>query len=295
MEELLLCGARFLILDGLGAEMLPLAKAWLGKCHDSGHLTTSHGNSPLRPLDETWPLIFGAPADAMVRRYWERVAGAADANGGPEQREKGVLLATPGDLVWSVYGNIHAKLNPRASLGLTDELVDRTPYLKMRCTPGVVTNVSRIFASLAAKSALLLQGPPGVGKTAVVCAVARVLGVEVERINFSANTSLEQLFGSTMPLIDKKGNRIFKWCNGVLLDGLYAGRWLLFDEINLASAEVLRRSIRIWPLLAGVSWPHHQREFSSMPIAGPREPRAAPSFHDYFFSDPREGVRLEAG
>jgi midasin (ATPase involved in ribosome maturation) len=96
-----------------------------------------------------------------------------------------------------------------------------------------------VFASLAAKSALLLQGPPGVGKTAVVEAAAKTIGQRVVRINFSASTSPEQLFGSIMPLMDSSGNRVFEWRNGALLEGILTGAWLLLDEINLASAEVL--------------------------------------------------------
>ena len=80
-----------------------------------------------------------------------------------------------------------------------------------------VTNVARILTGLVAESPLLLEGPPGVGKTAVVTAAADVLlGPDCcERINMSASMTVEMLFGSTYPqLVD--GQRVFVWRDGRL-------------------------------------------------------------------------------
>ena len=76
--------------------------------------------------------------------------------------------------------------------------------------------MARIFAALSAHSPLLMEGPPGVGKTAVVEAVGRLLGRKVERINFSANTSAEQLLGSIIPRVQGDA-RVFEWQDGVLV------------------------------------------------------------------------------
>ena len=70
--------------------------------------------------------------------------------------------------------------------------------------------------------------------------MARLLGVECERINFSANTTLEQLYGSYVPTL-LNGKRVFSWQDGRLVQAIRAGKWLLLDEINLAPAEVLDR------------------------------------------------------
>lgn len=91
-----------------------------------------------------------------------------------------------------------------------------------------------------------LQGPPGVGKTAVVLAVARLLGHTVERICLSANTTTDQLFGTIIPTMVGQ-RRVFQWQDGKLVAALRFSKWVLFDEINLASAEVLES---VAPLLA---------------------------------------------
>ena len=80
--------------------------------------------------------------------------------------------------------------------------------------------------------------PPGIGKTAVINQVCRIIGIECERINCSANTTLEQLFGSVIPQ-SVGGKRVFTWKDGKLTKAIKSKKWVLFDEINLAPPEVL--------------------------------------------------------
>jgi midasin len=112
-------------------------------------------------------------------------------------------------------------------------------------TPTLIENVARIFAVNASGCPLLLEGAPGIGKTKVIEFVASLMGVECERINFSASTTVEQLVGSVVPTcID--GRRVFAWQDGKLVQALKAKKWILFDEINLAGPEVLEALV---PLL----------------------------------------------
>ena len=72
-----------------------------------------------------------------------------------------------------------------------------------------------------------------------------VTGKEVARINFSANTSLDHLLGAVVPrCVD--GKRTFEWQDGKVVQALRAGQWLLLDEINLASPEVLDGLARLF-------------------------------------------------
>ena len=87
---------------------------------------------------------------------------------------------------------------------------------------------------------LFCTGPPGIGKTAAVLQVAALLDVECERINFSSSTTFEQLFGMYVPQY-LNGKRVFAWQPGKMSQAIAAGKWLLLDELNLATAEVLDR------------------------------------------------------
>eukprot|EP00775_Hariotina_reticulata_P003371 gene3371-3646_t len=110
--------------------------------------------------------------------------------------------------------------------------------MQLSCTPSVINNMARIFAATTVQGPLLLEGAPGIGKTAVVQQVAALLGYSCERINFSANTTLEQLLGSYIPKV-VAGQRVFAWQDGSLVRAVRQGKWLLLDEINLAPTEVL--------------------------------------------------------
>ncbi len=85
-----------------------------------------------------------------------------------------------------------------------------------------INQVARIFAAICTGCPLLLEGPPGTGKTAVVSQVARIVtGKDVARINFSANTSLEHLLGALVPRC-VEGRRTFEWQDGKVVQATMA-------------------------------------------------------------------------
>lgn len=79
---------------------------------------------------------------------------------------------------------------------------------------------------------------------------SRLLFHQLVRINLSEQTDVSDLFGSDLPVPDAdsanvsedrakeesggKGAR-FAWCDGVFLSALKAGKWVLLDELNLAT------------------------------------------------------------
>ncbi|CAF3117103.1 unnamed protein product [Rotaria sp. Silwood2] len=105
-------------------------------------------------------------------------------------------------------------------------------------TPTFLVQIARVFAATSSKTPLLLEGPPGIGKTHVVTQVCKLVNKTCERINMSANTSLDQLIGCIIPRCSN-GRRVFEWQDGKVLDALKKKHWILFDELNLAAPEVL--------------------------------------------------------
>ncbi|KAL2395412.1 Midasin [Exophiala dermatitidis] len=104
--------------------------------------------------------------------------------------------------------------------------------------PTTLQNTMRIVRALQMPRPILLEGSPGVGKTAIVTALARASGKQFTRINLSDQTDLMDLFGADTPAENEKlGN--FSWQNGPLLDAMQNGGWVLLDEMNLASQSVL--------------------------------------------------------
>lgn len=104
--------------------------------------------------------------------------------------------------------------------------------------PTTVRNALRIVRAIQTSRPLLLEGNPGVGKTAIVTSLAHLSGNPLTRINLSDQTDLMDLFGADAPT---EGEQIghFAWHDGPLLKAMQAGEWVLLDEMNLASQSVL--------------------------------------------------------
>ena len=133
---------------------------------------------------------------------------------------------------------VAAKVKQRLE-GLPDD-ASLEERLNFTLTPTSLSNIARILASMASDLPLLLEGPPGIGKTAVVVQCAKLLGYEVDRINFTKDTSVDTLIGKHIPRMDERGGHmVFTWQDGRALEAYKDGRFLLLDEINLASQEVL--------------------------------------------------------
>ncbi|KAJ2805495.1 AAA ATPase midasin, partial [Coemansia guatemalensis] len=101
--------------------------------------------------------------------------------------------------------------------------------------PTTLDNATRVLRAMHVGRAVLLEGSPGVGKTALVSTLARVAGQRLERINLSDQTDIMDLFGTDVPAAGGG----FAWRDAPFLQALRRGDWVLLDEINLASQSVL--------------------------------------------------------
>lgn len=119
--------------------------------------------------------------------------------------------------------------------------------------PTTKSNLVRVLRALQLRKPVLLEGSPGVGKTSLIEALARASGHRLVRINLSDQTDVSDLFGQDLPAVSSSressdggagpsssgSNGGFAWCDGVFLQALKAGDWVLLDELNLAPQAVL--------------------------------------------------------
>ncbi|KAI9714101.1 MAG: hypothetical protein M1828_001222 [Chrysothrix sp. TS-e1954] len=105
-------------------------------------------------------------------------------------------------------------------------------------TPTTKKNVMRVTRGLQVAKPIMLEGSPGVGKTALVAALAQVTGNSLTRINLSEQTDLMDLFGSDAPVEGAEAGA-FAWRDAPFLTAMKRGEWVLLDEMNLASQSIL--------------------------------------------------------
>ncbi|TRY63986.1 hypothetical protein TCAL_02073 [Tigriopus californicus] len=102
----------------------------------------------------------------------------------------------------------------------------------------VLENAFKISRGLQVDRPILLEGPPGAGKSTMVKILARATGNKLVRINLSDQTDIADLFGTDLPA-ENEAVGTFSWHNGAFLSALQAGHWILLDELNLATQSVL--------------------------------------------------------
>lgn len=119
--------------------------------------------------------------------------------------------------------------------------------------PTTQKNLFRLLSALSLNKSVLLEGPPGVGKTSLIENLASSIGYQIVRINLCEHTDLADLFGTDQPAensqfeLGKNSNTAdaptlgsFIWRDGPLLAALKApSTWILLDELNLAPQSVL--------------------------------------------------------
>ncbi|KAJ8918423.1 hypothetical protein NQ315_008120 [Exocentrus adspersus] len=91
------------------------------------------------------------------------------------------------------------------------------------------------------KLPVLLQGDTSVGKTSLITYLAKSSGNKCVRINNHEHTDLQEYIGSYVA--DTTGRLIFK--EGLLVEAMRKGHWIILDELNLAPTDVLEALNRV--------------------------------------------------
>lgn len=122
----------------------------------------------------------------------------------------------------------------------------------------------RVVRACQVLKPILLEGSPGVGKTSLITALAKISGHELHRINLSDQTDLMDLFGSDLP-VEGGGPGEFAWKDAEFLRALQHGHWVLLDEMNLAPQAVLEGLNAVLDHRGSVYIPELGRSFTRHP------------------------------
>ncbi|MFQ5694003.1 MAG: AAA family ATPase [Nitrospinota bacterium] len=93
--------------------------------------------------------------------------------------------------------------------------------------------LEKVMWAVAHNLPVLLIGETGVGKTLVIRHLAHQTRNGLRRVNLNGMTTVDEFVGKLM--INQAGTY---WTNGVLVQAMEAGDWLLIDEINACLPEI---------------------------------------------------------
>ncbi|KAJ3340670.1 AAA ATPase midasin [Gonapodya sp. JEL0774] len=109
-------------------------------------------------------------------------------------------------------------------------------------TPSVERNLENLArAVLCKRFPVLIQGPTSSGKTSMIEFLAKRTGHKFVRVNNHEHTDLQEYIGSYIS--DDLGRLYFQ--EGVLVEALRKGYWIVLDELNLAPSDVLEALNRL--------------------------------------------------
>ncbi|XP_066110370.1 midasin isoform X3 [Saccopteryx bilineata] len=124
------------------------------------------------------------------------------------------------------------------SVGDKEPAIDETYTL----TPSVKLNLRDIVRVVSAGIyPVLIQGETSVGKTSLIRWLAAATGNHCVRINNHEHTDIQEYIGCYTS--DSSGKLVFK--EGVLIDAMRKGYWIILDELNLAPTDVLEALNRL--------------------------------------------------
>ncbi|XP_075410883.1 midasin isoform X2 [Tenrec ecaudatus] len=124
------------------------------------------------------------------------------------------------------------------SVGDKEPTIDETYIL----TSSVKLNLGDVVRVVSAGTyPVLIQGETSVGKTSLIRWLAAATGNHCVRINNHEHTDIQEYMGCYTS--DASGKLVFK--EGVLIDAMRKGYWIILDELNLAPTDVLEALNRL--------------------------------------------------
>ena len=91
--------------------------------------------------------------------------------------------------------------------------------------------VEKVLIAIICGGHVLIEGVPGLGKTALVNTLAKAINIEFKRVQFTPDLMPADILGTNI-LVEKNGDKVFQFQKGPVFTNI-----LLADEINRATPK----------------------------------------------------------
>jgi len=206
-------------------------------------LILEQGISVQRGILEGFELAFEGPLDEPSRKILQKSLGITlginlskkDLNH-PGRRPGGKGSADDYVLVEPFW----IKLGPETPVDWKEGISQGVA--KFVLTPSASNHLRRLSRAVSAGNyPVLLEGPTSAGKTTLVQYLAAKCGFRCVRINNHEHTDIQEYTGSYVASPEGR----LKFQDGLLVQCLRRGDWIILDELNLAPSEVLEALNRL--------------------------------------------------
>uniref|UniRef100_K3X0F1 Midasin n=1 Tax=Globisporangium ultimum (strain ATCC 200006 / CBS 805.95 / DAOM BR144) TaxID=431595 RepID=K3X0F1_GLOUD len=175
--------------------------------------------------------------EKLIRSTFAKKMKSKDLARAPP-RPGGKAMANEFVLVSSYWVRQGGYMDPRDD-SLPDPVTNRKKFVLTKSVDENLRHLAR--SALIGKYPVLLQGPTSAGKTSLISYLAARIGQKCVRINNHEHTDIQEYLGSYVS--DSNGKLAFK--EGVLVEAVRNGWWIILDELNLAPSEVLEALNRL--------------------------------------------------
>lgn len=98
-----------------------------------------------------------------------------------------------------------------------------------------------VAESVQLREPCLLEGETSVSKTSIIQYLAMLLGQPLVRLNLNGQTDTGELVGRFVPREGDDEGHPWRWQDGLVIEAMKRGWWVVLDELNLAEPQILER------------------------------------------------------
>lgn len=98
-----------------------------------------------------------------------------------------------------------------------------------------------VAESVRLREPCLLEGETSVSKTSIIQYLAMLLGQPLVRLNLNGQTDTGELVGRFVPREGDDEGHPWRWQDGLVIEAMKRGWWVVLDELNLAEPQILER------------------------------------------------------